>query len=94
MRKSENEASEDEETEIDSHKGTERTENGLQRDEATSGTSWAHLSPSCSSDIHPNDSPLDSLGITGPTRGAARKVFKVTVSDEDKPSKKRLNQVL
>ena len=38
--------------------------------------------------------PLDSLGITGLTRGAAQKVFKVAVLDEDKPSKKRLNQVL
>ena len=56
-RKSENEAPGDEETEIDPHEGIERIENGLQRDEATSGTAWAHHSPSCSSDIHPDNSP-------------------------------------
>ena len=47
----------DEETWIDPHEGTERIENGLQRDELTSGTAWAHLSLSCSSDIHPGNSP-------------------------------------
>ena len=56
-RKSENEAPGDKETRIDPHERTERTENGLQRDEAMSGTAWAHLSPSCSSDIHPDNSP-------------------------------------
>ena len=56
VRKSENEALGDEETGIDPHEGTERTENGLQRDEPMSRTAWAHLSPSCSSDIHPNNS--------------------------------------
>ena len=38
--------------------------------------------------------PLDSLGVTGLTLDAAQKVFKVTISDEGRPSKKRLNQVL
>ena len=56
-RKSESETLGDEETGIDPHEGTERIENGLQRDEATSGTAWAHLSLSCSSDIHPSNSP-------------------------------------
>ena len=35
-RKSENKAPRDEETRIDPHEGTKRTENGIQRDEATS----------------------------------------------------------
>ena len=39
------------------HEGTERAENGLQRDEATSGTAWANPSPSYSSDIHLGNSP-------------------------------------
>ena len=47
----------DEETRIDPHEGTGKTENGLQRDKATSGTAWAHLSPSYNSDIHPDNSP-------------------------------------
>ena len=34
---------------------------------------------------------LDSLGVTGPTRDATQKVFKVTISDEGRPSEKRLN---
>ena len=44
-------------TEIDHHKEAERTESDLQRNEATSGTAWAHLSPSCSCDIHLGNSP-------------------------------------
>ena len=56
-RKNENEALGDEEIGISPHEGTEKTESGLQRDEAMSGNSWAHLSPSCSSDIHPRNSP-------------------------------------
>ena len=43
--------------EIGPHEGTEKTESGLQRDEASSGTAWDHLTPSCSSDIHPSNSP-------------------------------------
>ena len=43
MGKSENEALGGEEIGIDLHGGIERTENGLQRDEATLGTAWAHL---------------------------------------------------
>ena len=57
VRKSENEASGDEETRIYPHEGTERIENDLQRDEAMSGTAWAHLNPSCSGDIHLDNSP-------------------------------------
>ena len=48
---------EDEETKIDPHEGEERTKNGLQRDEATSGTAWAHPIPSYNSDIHLGNSP-------------------------------------
>ena len=47
----------DNETRIDPHEGTERTDNDLQRDKATLGTAWAHLSPSYSSDIHLGNSP-------------------------------------
>ena len=57
VRKSESGASEDEGTEIDPHEGTERTENGLQRDKATSGTAWSHPSPSYINDIHLGNSP-------------------------------------
>ena len=53
--KSENEAPEDEKIEIDPHEGTKRTENGLQRYEATSVTAWAHHNPS-SNDIYPGNS--------------------------------------
>ena len=56
VRKRKDEAPGDEETGIDPHEGTEGTKSGLQRDEATSGTARAHLSPSYSSDIHPNNS--------------------------------------
>ena len=56
-RKSESGARENEETEIDPHEGTERIKNGLQRDEETLGTSWAHPSLSYSSDIHLGNSP-------------------------------------
>ena len=56
-RKSENEAPGDEERGIDPHEGIERIENDLQRDEATLGIAWAHLSPSCNSDIHLGNSP-------------------------------------
>ena len=56
-RKSEDEAPGGEETGINPHEGTERTENDLQIDEATLGTAWAHLSQSCSSDIHLDNSP-------------------------------------
>ena len=56
-RKSENEALGGEETGIDPHEGIERTDSDLQRNEATSGIAWAHLSPSCSSDIHFGNSP-------------------------------------
>ena len=66
-RKSESGTPEDEETGIDPHEETNRTKNGLQRDEATSRTTWAHLSPSYSIDIHPEIHPLDSLGVIGPT---------------------------
>ena len=38
--------------------------------------------------------PLDSLGVIGPTRDVAQNFFKVAISDEDRPSEKRLNQVL
>ena len=56
-RKSESRAPKDEEIEIDPHEGTVRIENGLQRDEATSRTAWAHPSPSYNSDIHLGNSP-------------------------------------
>ena len=56
-KKKKNEALGEEETRIDPHEGTERTENGLQRDEAMSGTAWAHLSLSCNNDIHPENLP-------------------------------------
>ena len=67
MRKSENEVPGDEETGIDPHERIERTENDLQRDEATSGThgptSARAVIAISTSAIH----PLDSLGVIGPT---------------------------
>ena len=56
-RKRENEALGDKETGIDPHEGTTRTENSLQREEATSGTAWAHHISSYNNDIHPENSP-------------------------------------
>ena len=56
-KKIENEAPRDKEIRIDPHERTKRIENGIQRDEATSGIAWPHLSPSCSSNIHPSNSP-------------------------------------
>ena len=44
MRKNETEAPEDEETETDLHRGTEKTKIDLQREEVTSGTAWGHPS--------------------------------------------------
>ena len=57
MQKEKSRAPEEEETEIDPHEGTERTKKGLQRDEATSGTAWAHLSPSHNSNTLLGNSP-------------------------------------
>ena len=56
-RKSESGEPEGKETKIDPHKGAERIENGLQRDDAVSGTTWAHPNPSYNSDIHLGNSP-------------------------------------
>ena len=56
-RKSENEAPGDEEMGIDPPEWIEGIKSGLQRDEATLGTSWAYLSLSCNNDIHPSNSP-------------------------------------
>ena len=50
-----------------SHEGIERIENDLQRDEATLGTSWAHLSPVATAISTSKIHPLDGLGVTGPT---------------------------
>ena len=66
-RKSENEALRGEETGIDPHEGIERTENDLQRDEATLGTSWAHLRPVATAISTSKIHPLDGLGVTSPT---------------------------
>ena len=56
-RKSESGASGGEDTGDRSPRRDERTENNLQRQEATSGIAWAHLNSSCSNDIHPGNSP-------------------------------------
>ena len=56
-RKNESGTPEDEEIGIDPCEGTEGVENGLQRDEAMSGTGWAHLGPSYNNDIHLKNSP-------------------------------------
>ena len=63
---------EDEETETDLHGGTEKTKINLQREEVTLGTTWVHLSPSCSRGTHLNSSPPpDGLGVSSPIQGAA-----------------------
>ena len=52
---------------IDSREGTERAENGLQRDEATSGTAEPTSTRATTSISTSAIHPLDSLGVTGPT---------------------------
>ena len=50
-------ALEDQETETDLHRGTEKTEIDLQREEVTLGTAWVHPSPSCSRSTHLSSLP-------------------------------------
>ena len=56
-RKNGTEAPEDEETETDLHRGTEKIKIDLQREEVTTGTAWVHLSPGCSRGTHLSSSP-------------------------------------
>ena len=56
-RKSGTEAPGDEETKTDLHRGIEKTEIDLQREEVTSGTAWVHPTPSFNRSTHLSNSP-------------------------------------
>ena len=56
--KKENEVPRDRQTGTDPQGGVEKTENGPQQDEGTSGIVGDHLSLSCSSGIHLSSTPL------------------------------------